>query len=435
MATYEAGSQGPAGGQPPARRRPQVAPALMTRVRRRRLVGAGHVAEQDRGGAARAAGRAPPARRAVAARARPQPGRHLRPPVPRRDREPAASRSAASTRRARSSCAVEPQAHDARRVGVDGDGGRRACCRSRASASRSTSASRRCAGLANDRRAAGRAGPRDARVGAARPRDRRGRAARDGADRARRHARRRRRPGARPRRRPCRRTCTSSTSPGCARRRGASASPPPSTRPQFRDELRNDQRGHRPPPRGLGRARRAVRRLAGVAAALEARRGCSRRGDHLTGRAKARRGDVKITLEPVEQLSAPGLAGVTIESASGASVSLDRAAGRPARGARARARASERAFTVMGASRGEGGILGEGVRQALLRDRTYKPALTAARAMVSVMDSRSSRTRTRSPSARPSCWPRRAGTSRCRAARRPRRPTRWRRSGGRTGAA
>ena len=30
----------------------------------------------------------------------------------------------------------------------------------------------------------------------------------------------------------------------------------------------------------------------------------------------------------------------------------------------------------MGASRGEGGILGEGVRQALLRDPTYRPALT-----------------------------------------------------------
>jgi hypothetical protein len=34
---------------------------------------------------------------------------------------------------------------------------------------------------------------------------------------------------------------------------------------------------------------------------------------------------------------------------------------------------------VLGASRGEGGILGEGVRQALLRDPTYGPALRAAR--------------------------------------------------------
>jgi hypothetical protein len=36
----------------------------------------------------------------------------------------------------------------------------------------------------------------------------------------------------------------------------------------------------------------------------------------------------------------------------------------------------------MGASRGEGGILGEGVRQALLRDPTYRPALAAAQGMV-----------------------------------------------------
>jgi hypothetical protein len=38
---------------------------------------------------------------------------------------------------------------------------------------------------------------------------------------------------------------------------------------------------------------------------------------------------------------------------------------------------------VLGASRGEGGILGEGVRQALLRDPTYGPALGAARELSS----------------------------------------------------
>ena len=43
---------------------------------------------------------------------------------------------------------------------------------------------------------------------------------------------------------------------------------------------------------------------------------------------------------------------------------------------------TERAWIVMGASRGEGGILGEGVRQALLRDPTYRPALKSAEAMV-----------------------------------------------------
>ena len=37
----------------------------------------------------------------------------------------------------------------------------------------------------------------------------------------------------------------------------------------------------------------------------------------------------------------------------------------------------ERVWQVLGASRGEGGILGEGVRQALLRDPTYGPALDA----------------------------------------------------------
>lgn len=106
-----------------------------------------------------------------------------------------------------------------------------------------------------------------------------------------------------------------------------------------------------------------------------------RKGD-LVGRAATRRGDVQITLAPVEQLSAPGLAGVTIESASGASVALDRAPGGLREVRRARDGGCS-AFTVLGASRGEGGILGEGVRQALLRDRTYTPALRAARALVS----------------------------------------------------
>jgi hypothetical protein len=43
---------------------------------------------------------------------------------------------------------------------------------------------------------------------------------------------------------------------------------------------------------------------------------------------------------------------------------------------------TEHRWTVLGASRGEGGILGEGVRQALLRDPTYNPALEAGRVLV-----------------------------------------------------
>jgi hypothetical protein len=41
-------------------------------------------------------------------------------------------------------------------------------------------------------------------------------------------------------------------------------------------------------------------------------------------------------------------------------------------------RRKDHAWTILGASRGESGILGEGIRQALLRDPTYRPALTAA---------------------------------------------------------
>jgi glucose-6-phosphate dehydrogenase assembly protein OpcA len=105
-----------------------------------------------------------------------------------------------------------------------------------------------------------------------------------------------------------------------------------------------------------------------------------RRGDHLTGHARARRGEVTIELRP-EDMGAPGLAGVTIEMASGEAVSLDRGPG----GLRAARRArdgQEQSWTVLGASRGESGILGEGVRQALLRDPTYGPALEAGRVLV-----------------------------------------------------
>jgi hypothetical protein len=45
-------------------------------------------------------------------------------------------------------------------------------------------------------------------------------------------------------------------------------------------------------------------------------------------------------------------------------------------------RGQEREWTIPGASRGEAGVLGEGIRQALLRDPTYLPALGFARAML-----------------------------------------------------
>jgi glucose-6-phosphate dehydrogenase assembly protein OpcA len=99
------------------------------------------------------------------------------------------------------------------------------------------------------------------------------------------------------------------------------------------------------------------------------------------GKAHTKRQDVKITLEAARDLSVPGLEGVEIETASGMYLSLDRGAG----GLQARRRrpdGKEWSWVVLGASRGESGILGEGIRQALLRDPTYRPSLDCALAFL-----------------------------------------------------
>ncbi|HEU4975559.1 MAG TPA: glucose-6-phosphate dehydrogenase assembly protein OpcA [Baekduia sp.] len=95
------------------------------------------------------------------------------------------------------------------------------------------------------------------------------------------------------------------------------------------------------------------------------------------GSVSTRRLDVRLRLEADSSLQVRGLAGITVETASGRHFSLDRGAG----GLRAHYRhdrGTDRTWTVLGASRGEPGILGEGIRQALLRDPTYAPALAAA---------------------------------------------------------
>jgi glucose-6-phosphate dehydrogenase assembly protein OpcA len=106
-----------------------------------------------------------------------------------------------------------------------------------------------------------------------------------------------------------------------------------------------------------------------------------RQNGSMFGRAGGRRQDVELRLEPDPHQSAPGLAGVTVETASGVSIALNRGEG----GLLARRRSrdgTESSWTLLGASRGEGGILGEGIRQALLRDPTYPPSLSAAEAML-----------------------------------------------------
>jgi glucose-6-phosphate dehydrogenase assembly protein OpcA len=102
----------------------------------------------------------------------------------------------------------------------------------------------------------------------------------------------------------------------------------------------------------------------------------------LRGNAHGRRQDVELRLDPDPTMSVPGLAGIEIGTASGVEISLDRGPG----GLTARRcdrKGCESAWTVLGASRGESGILGEGIRQALLRDPAYRSALDRVETMVS----------------------------------------------------
>jgi len=106
-----------------------------------------------------------------------------------------------------------------------------------------------------------------------------------------------------------------------------------------------------------------------------------RDGDALTGRLSSRRGDVRVRLEPDARMAVPGLCAIALHGASGESLELSRGTG----GLRARrtdARGVPRTWTVLGASRGEPGILGEGLRQALLRDPTFAEAVEATRELV-----------------------------------------------------
>lgn len=105
---------------------------------------------------------------------------------------------------------------------------------------------------------------------------------------------------------------------------------------------------------------------------LQSANGAGLRGRAYTGSPRY----IDIRLEPFEQ-DVPGLVGVTVAWEEGSTLALDRAQG----GLCAREYSPERgeqSWLVLGGSRGEGGILGEGIRQAHLRDPTYGPALRAA---------------------------------------------------------
>jgi glucose-6-phosphate dehydrogenase assembly protein OpcA len=101
----------------------------------------------------------------------------------------------------------------------------------------------------------------------------------------------------------------------------------------------------------------------------------------LAGTATAGAQEIRVALKAAPEQEPRGLAGVTVETATGRWLSLER--GRGGLQAHYRnARGDDRRWTVLGASRGESGILGEGIRQALLRDPTYGPAASAARRLV-----------------------------------------------------
>jgi glucose-6-phosphate dehydrogenase assembly protein OpcA len=104
-------------------------------------------------------------------------------------------------------------------------------------------------------------------------------------------------------------------------------------------------------------------------------------GDALVASTRSGERSVAVRLEAAPELQVPGLESLALETESSLHLRLSRGAG----GLRARRRDShgeEREWTIPGASRGETGVLGEGIRQALLRDPTYVPALQAARGML-----------------------------------------------------
>ena len=146
--------------------------------------------------------------------------------------------------------------------------------------------------------------------------------------------------------------------------------------PARRRRAGGDRRLHDPPPGELERERAAARRLAGLAAAAGTS-GRSRRQRRAALRRTGLHGGRRATSTSGSRRSTRTCPG---SPASPCPARRLHAVARPRRRRAARPRdrspATASKWQVLGASRGEGGILGEGVRQALLRDPTYGPALS-----------------------------------------------------------
>ena len=145
-------------------------------------------------------------------------------------------------------------------------------------------------------------------------------------------------------------TRTSSTSRGCARRRGGARRGDVPAAPAARPA--DDQRRDGPPPPRVGGRGGPADGLAGVPAGLAAQPADDARRHARRLRPRAPPGR-QAMLEPANDLMVRGLAGVTLETASGRHFDLDRGPG----GLQAlpQPKGQERRWVVLGASRGEAG--------------------------------------------------------------------------------
>ena len=104
-------------------------------------------------------------------------------------------------------------------------------------------------------------------------------------------------------------------------------------------------------------------------------------GGQLTGKASGHRSDVDIKLEPVLNQEMPGIAAVTLETAAGERLDLERAPGGMTI-TRTTRKGTQTTLPILRSSRGEIGVFEEAVSHALTLDATYAPALDAARRML-----------------------------------------------------
>jgi glucose-6-phosphate dehydrogenase assembly protein OpcA len=95
------------------------------------------------------------------------------------------------------------------------------------------------------------------------------------------------------------------------------------------------------------------------------------------GHATGAGGQIEIDFKNDVTMPVPGLAGLTIETASGLALELNRGAG-GLRAKRTLPDGSCHDWTVIGASRGEGGIFASGIAQTMFPDDLFGPALDAA---------------------------------------------------------